>query len=69
MGIRVGSRTDTWIEDMVVKPLVFVIGIYIVAATLTGFLGWSQSVFPPLFTAAGGIPALGAYYKGKLQTA
>lgn len=48
------------------KPVVFLVGLYVAAIVLAGFLGVEGDLFPQLFTAAGGIAVLGAYFTQKL---
>ena len=45
----------------IVVPLMILVGMYVCGAFIGGALGL-PNVFPAIFTAAGGIPAVGAYF-------
>lgn len=61
------NRTDRWVEDFIIKPVIMLVGIYVVAVVIATFAGIDSNLFPPIFTAAGGIPAIGLYFKKKLN--
>lgn len=58
-------REDVYI--FIVKPMIVLIGIYIVSALLEGFLNVKFEYFKVIFTGIGGIPYLIHYYKKELD--
>lgn len=65
--LLMADRVQDWIDDLILYPVLILIGMYTVGAVLAHFLGLESNLFPAIFTAAGGIPAVGMYYKKKWE--
>ena len=61
------KRIDKAITDFIVIPMIVLLGIYIAASLVDSMLQLNNQTFKILFTAVGGVPALGIYFKKKLS--
>lgn len=62
-----GNRVDRAIEDLIVIPLVVLLGIYITAAFIDSMLQINNVMFRVIFSGVGGVPFIIYYFKRKIS--
>ena len=60
-------RVNRWVEDFIIKPLLFLVGIAVAATFLKAQIGGGGGTFAAILASAGGLTGLGYYFKRKLD--
>jgi len=61
------SESEKDIYRFIVKPMIILLGIYIVSVLVDSMLGLNNETFKLVFTGIGGVPFLIYYYKKEIE--